>query len=176
MNDLANKWHQQPAIWVVLGVLGFTFFSSFALLFLAANNQPEMVVDDYTAIAEISAQESAREARAQELGLTAVIEFAINTAGDGSATEATVRLTAQSDYATPATLQLRIKHSTRAALDRTALLEQRGNAYVGSVAVPPSPFTLIIGDIERSWRLSARLPGPVSRLELESVPLSQTQP
>ncbi len=38
-----NAWHQQPTMWIVLGVLAFTVVSSFALLFLAATNPPELI-------------------------------------------------------------------------------------------------------------------------------------
>lgn len=38
-----NAWHRQPTIWVVLGILGFTVVSSFALLYVAAKNPPELI-------------------------------------------------------------------------------------------------------------------------------------
>jgi len=38
-----SAWHRQPTVWVVLGVLGFTVVSSFALLYVAATNPPELI-------------------------------------------------------------------------------------------------------------------------------------
>lgn len=163
-SNTANQWHRQPAIWVVLGVLGFTFVSSFVLLFLAAQNPPEMVVEDYTAITEISAQERARDLQAKALGLSAVIEF------DASEVNTRVRLSSSTGYRVPDALVLRIKHSTRASFDAAINLQRNGTDYTGSVTLPASPFALFIEDPERTWRLSARLPGPVSRLELEALP------
>lgn len=44
-DDIAadNAWHRQPTVWIVLGVLAFTIISSFILLFLAANNPPDLI-------------------------------------------------------------------------------------------------------------------------------------
>ena len=38
-----SAWHRQPTVWVVLGILGFTVVSSFALLYVAATNPPELI-------------------------------------------------------------------------------------------------------------------------------------
>ncbi len=42
-NQEDNAWHKQPTVWIVLGVLAFTFISSFVLLYLAATNPPELI-------------------------------------------------------------------------------------------------------------------------------------
>jgi len=39
-----NAWHQQPTVWIVLGVLAFTIVSSVVLLYLAATNPPELII------------------------------------------------------------------------------------------------------------------------------------
>ena len=38
-----SSWHRQPTVWIVLGILGFTFVSSFILLYVAASNPPEII-------------------------------------------------------------------------------------------------------------------------------------
>ncbi|MBT8422810.1 MAG: hypothetical protein KJP03_06810 [Gammaproteobacteria bacterium] len=38
-----NRWHQQPAMWVVFGILGFSVVSSFVLLFIAVRNPPDVI-------------------------------------------------------------------------------------------------------------------------------------
>lgn len=43
-----SAWHRQPTMWIVLGVLAFTFVSSGVLLYLAVTNPPELI--DKTAV------------------------------------------------------------------------------------------------------------------------------
>jgi len=43
-----SAWHRQPTVWIVLGVLAFTFLSSGVLLYLAVTNPPELI--DKTAV------------------------------------------------------------------------------------------------------------------------------
>jgi len=161
-----QEWHQQPTVWIVLGVLAFTIVSSIALLILAATNPPQMVVDDYTAITEISARERERDQRAQALGLTATVEF---KAIEGTQFAVSAGVQSRKAAPLPAELALRVKHSTLTALDRDVLLKKVRGRYQGTVELPMTPFDLHIADPDGSWRLVARLPGPVSRLELEAL-------
>lgn len=39
----ASAWYRQPTVWLVLGILGFTIVSSFALLFIATSNPPDLI-------------------------------------------------------------------------------------------------------------------------------------
>ncbi|MEE4184796.1 MAG: FixH family protein [Gammaproteobacteria bacterium] len=161
-----QQWHQQPAIWIVLGVLAFTVVSSFILLVLALQNPPQMVVEDYTTIAETSARELQRDKRAQQLGLQAAVEFVANP---GGGYQASARLDSAGLLPAPQRLRLRVKHSTLTALDSDILLERTTGAYAGTVNLPDSPFDLFIEDEAGTWRLSGRLPGPVSRVEMEAL-------
>ena len=79
MNDTIRKdeWYQQPAMWVVMGVLGFTFIASFILVLIASQNQPDLVVEDYSRIAEITAAQDMQAKRARELGMNAVLVCAM---------------------------------------------------------------------------------------------------
>lgn len=38
-----NAWHRQPTVWLVLGILGCTIAASFALLYIATTNPPELI-------------------------------------------------------------------------------------------------------------------------------------
>lgn len=161
-----HEWYQQPAIWIVLGVLAFTVVSSFVLLGLAVRNPPQMVVDDYTTIAETSARELERDKRAQQLGLQAAVEFAANP---GGGYRASARIESAGLMPAPPRLRLRVKHSTLTALDSDILLQRAKDAYAGVVDLPDSPFDLFIEDEAGTWRLAGRLPGPVSRVEMHAL-------
>ena len=38
-----SAWHRQPVVWLVLGLLGVTILASFALLYIATSNPPELI-------------------------------------------------------------------------------------------------------------------------------------
>lgn len=38
-----GRWHKQPAMWVVMGILGFTVVSAVGLLFIATSNPPDLI-------------------------------------------------------------------------------------------------------------------------------------
>ena len=38
-----TRWHRQPAMWIVFGILGFSVVASFAMLFVATSNPPELI-------------------------------------------------------------------------------------------------------------------------------------
>ena len=38
-----SRWHRQPAMWIVFGILGFSVVASFAMLFIATSNPPELI-------------------------------------------------------------------------------------------------------------------------------------
>ena len=84
MNEPAdNTWHQQPWIWFVIGLLVVTMLASFAMLYVAMNNAPDLVVEDYANIEQLTEQTREQDQRAAELGLSA--ELSIDVAAGNSA-------------------------------------------------------------------------------------------
>jgi hypothetical protein len=162
-----NTWHQQPMIWMIIGLLGITMIASFALLYTASTNAPDLVVDDYTNIHEISLQTAARDKRAAELGLTAVVSFeAVSSAS--STMNIQVQLKSSEAFAWPERISVKTVNSTLAALDTRTELTGRDGIYTGILALPSNTYDLHIEDPERTWRLAKRVTGPTRALNLSA--------
>jgi hypothetical protein len=162
-----NTWHQQPMIWMIIGLLGITMLASFALLYVASTNAPELVVDDYTNIAEISAQTRARDKRAAELGLSAAVLFEpANTAVPTMKIQ--VQLKATEALPWPSRITVKTINSTLAALDTQTELTGHDGLYSGNLSLPSNTYDLHIEDPERTWRLSKRATGQIRQLDLSA--------
>jgi hypothetical protein len=154
-------------MWVVMGVLAFTVVSSFILLVLATRNPPQLAVEDYTRIAEISAAERSRDRRARELGLSLALDF---TARPDGSRRVTARIGSTAAAALPDRLVLRARHLTSADRDAEAVLTGSSGIYEGTVELDDSGYELVVEDLAASWRLRGRIAGLVSRLELQASP------
>jgi hypothetical protein len=162
-----NTWHQQPMIWMIIGLLGITMIASFALLYTASTNAPDLVVDDYTNIHEISLQTAARDKRAVELGLTAAVSFeAVNSAS--STLNIQVQLKTSEAFVWPDFIIVKTVNSTLAALDTRTELTGRDGIYTGILDLPRNTYDLHIEDLERTWRLTQRVTGPTLELNLSA--------
>ena len=156
-----NTWHQQPWIWFVIGLLVVTMLASFAMLYVAMNNAPDLVVEDYANIEQLTEQTREQDQRAAELGLSA--ELSIDVAAGNSAV---LVLRSSSTQQWPTTITVRTVNSTLASLDTNAVLSGTDGHYTGTLQLPGNAYDLHIEDPERTWRLSARLSGQPSRVTL----------
>jgi hypothetical protein len=164
-----SVWYREFYVWLVIFLPLCAVAASFATLYIAAKNAPDMAVSDYGSIEAISSEQAGRDRRAAELGLVADISFS-----DG-ADKALVKVYLRgNDLAElPPLLKLRIVHSTVASLDdETLLAADSSGIYGGSIGLPEGAFDLHLEDQGRSWRLSARATGDVGELEIRPYALS----
>jgi hypothetical protein len=162
-----NTWHQQPMIWMIIGLLGITMIASFAMLYVASTNAPDLVVADYSNINEISAQTRARDKRAVALGLSAVVLLEpANTAVPTMKIQ--VQLKAGEAALWPDRIIVKTVNSTLAALDTQTELTGRNGNFSGTLDLPRNTYNLHIEDPERTWRLSKRVTGQPQQLELSA--------
>jgi hypothetical protein len=155
-----NTWHQQPWIWFVIGLLAVTMMASFAMLFIAMKNAPELVVENYSNIEEYTEQTRARDKRAAELELAATVYI------DGN--QLAINLQAAESMPWPDSIVVRTVNSTLAALDSQAVIYGSQGSYVGTVKLPNNAYYLHIEDPDGSWRLSQRAFGKPKIVELRA--------
>jgi hypothetical protein len=155
-----NVWYRQFYVWMIIFLPACAVAASFATLYIAARNPPEMAVTDYTSIEAIAAEQTARDQRARELGISAQIEFS------GETVAAKVISNELADL--PPVLTLRVQHSTTAEFDRRTNLASDGSVYTGSIALPSGAYDLHLEDPKRTWRLSARVSGRPDTIALEA--------
>lgn len=161
-------WHKQFWPWFLIALPLTAVIASFTTLFIAVTNAPELVIDDYTRIGELSAAQLDRDRHATELGLHATVNF--SEASDPTSQLVTVSLGGNSSTKFPAQLTLRVVHSTLAALDQRAELTGSAGHYSGAIPLLKGAYDLHIEDPERSWKLSIRANGQPTTLQLVSLP------
>ena len=160
MSPEDNVWYRQFYVWMIIFLPACAVAASFATLYIAARNPPEMAVTDYTSIEAIAAEQQARDQRAGELGISAQIEF--------SGKSVVARVQSYDRTTLPPVLSLRIQHSTTAQFDQSTNLAGDQGIYTGSITLPSGAYDLHLEDPERSWRLSARVSGQPETVMLEA--------
>lgn len=163
-----NTWYQQPWIWFVIGLLAVTMLASFAMLFIAMNNAPDLVVENYSNIEEFTEQTRAQDKRASELKLAATIYI------DGE--QLAINMSAAEPVQWPDSIVVRTVNSTLATLDSRAELYGNHGRYVGFIKLPNNAYDLHIEAPDGSWRLSQRAFGKPKTIELRAFdPAAQPQ-
>jgi hypothetical protein len=134
-------------------------------LYIAATNPPELAIEDYESIQQISADQVARDNRASELELAAELLTTADTGNAGQA-EIELQMTAGAPgMVWPDEVVLRVVHSTLGALDARTMLTGHSGHYSGRLDLPNGAYDLHIEDIGRNWRLSQRVSGMPARIE-----------
>jgi hypothetical protein len=160
-----NVWYRQFYVWLIIFLPACAVAASFATLYIAAKNAPEMAVADYSSIEAIAAEQRTRDQLAAKLGLNAQLSF--------NDTAVTASIMANDLNALPATLVLRVKHSTTARLDREATLTGASGRYSGVIDLPAGAYDIQLLDPELAWRLSARTSGKPTTVSLIAIELVQ---
>lgn len=162
-----NIWYRQFYVWLIIFLPLCAVSASFATLYIAAKNAPELAVDDYASIQSFSEEQVNRDRRAGELSLSAILRVAElqDKAGDFPVE---IKLQANDDYVWPDTLFLRVVHSTKGALDSSAEFTGMLGRYTGSIALPNGAYDIHLENTDRTWRLSTRVNGQPQQIELEA--------
>jgi hypothetical protein len=170
-----NIWYRQFYVWLIIFLPLCAVTASFATLYIAAKNAPELAVDDYANIQTISEQQMSRDRRAAELSLGAVVN--VGDATDIANTSTVeIELHAGDDFRWPDSVNLRVMHSTLSALDASAEFTGMQGHYTGTIALPGGAYDLHLEDIDRTWRLSTRVSGHPQQITLEPFRVANQDP
>jgi hypothetical protein len=158
-----DAWYRQFYVWLIIFLPACAVIASFATLYIAAQNPPELVVDDYSNIEAIVAENAAQDSAAAAMGLRAVLSFG---AASASGTPVAIELQANKAEALPNRVILRVIHSTQAAQDAEAELDGGSGRYAGLIKLPQGRYDILLQDAARNWRLTTRVSGQPATLEL----------
>jgi hypothetical protein len=148
---------------------GVSVLGGVTMLYLAVRAPAALVVEDYARIEELTSQRFARDARATELELRAVLSLAADTQGG---TTIRVELGGASSLAPPPALRLRLRHAGSAVKDREVVLASDANAaagiYAGASDVADGRYAVELTPPDESWRLGGSLTRTSGTLRLEA--------
>ncbi len=158
-----KPWYRQRWPWLVMIPPAGGVFAGLTLLFTALNSPNPMVVDDYSRIARYTEARMERDRAAASLGLSA--ELRIVKGSDPKGLEMVIVSPVER---LPVTLNLALRHPTRAELDREVLLRYDGDAYRATLEdLGPGRYYLQLEPDTRSWRLTGELGPERSRVSMK---------
>ncbi len=155
-----NNWYQQPWIWFVIGLLAVTMLASFAMLFVAMTNAPDLVIEDYANIDAQTERTRAQDQQAVSLNLSAVVRVTED--------KLQVELSGNDAASWPDSITVRTRNSTLAELDSEAVFYGNKGVYNGILTLPGNGYDLIIESADSSWRLTKKMFGGASLINLEA--------
>jgi len=162
-----NIWYRQFYVWLIIFLPLCAVTASFATLYIAAKNAPELAVDDYASIQSFSEEQINRDRRAAELSLSAILSVA-DPEGNSGDFPVEIDLQANDDFLWPDTIFVRVVHSTKGILDSSAEFTGMLGRYTGSIALPKGAYDIHLEDTDRNWRLSTRVNGRPQQIVLEA--------
>ena len=112
-----NIWYRNFYVWLVIFLPLCAVVASFVTLYIAATNPPELAIEDYESIQQISADQVARDNRATELKLSAELLTAAETGDAGNAAVELQMTAGAPGMVWPDEVMLRVVHSTLSAMD-----------------------------------------------------------
>ncbi|MCC5860406.1 MAG: FixH family protein [Gammaproteobacteria bacterium] len=152
-----KPWYRQRWPWLVMIPPAGGVFAGLSLLFTALASPNPMVVDDYSRIARYTEARMERDRAAAELGLSAELRVVAATDPEDASQRVEMVIVSPRERL-PVTLNLALRHPTRAELDREVLLRYDGDAYRATVEdLGPGRYYLQLEPDTRSWRLTGEL-------------------
>ena len=152
MNDSEKTpFWKLPIMWLVLGLPLASIVAGVSLVVIAARSGgADVVRDDVRRVSQIQTADLGPDARAQELGLSAIVRVA----------EGRVEvIPATGKFPRNAPLQLTLQHPARAAEDVLIELPSAGSGWSAQVDIDDShDWSLQLAATDGSWRLRGRLP------------------
>lgn len=144
----SSPWYRQPWPWLLMAGPAAVIVAGAITIWLAVVSDDGIVASDYYKRGLNINKDLARIERARALGLEAEIRL--------RAGEARLRLRAGG--ALPASLELNLRHPTRAGMDRLLSATRVGDDYaVQPIPLPAGHWQLNIEDPAGTWRLSGTI-------------------
>jgi len=152
-----KPWYQQFWPWFLIAVPLSAVIGGLVTLIIAINHTDALVVDDYYKQGLAINRVLARDHKATELGLTALVRFELDSGK--------IHLQLEADATTKkfdSPLQLQLLHSTRADLDFNTILNTHDHGiYLGNIPhLNAGKWHLVIEPESRAWRLTERVELP----------------
>lgn len=148
----SSPW-RQPVIWLVVALVAAAVVGGVAMVRIAGSGGPmDAVADDVTRTGQVQQTELGPDARASELGLSAVLRV--------DAKQGIVELIpVTGTFDREAALVLALHHPLRAAEDRAVQLAPGGSGWRADFEPDAShDWNLQLGPADGAWRLRGRLP------------------
>lgn len=159
-----DAWYRQFYVWLIIFLPACAVVASFATLYIAAKNPPELAVESYSSIEATNAKNVTQDKEATRLALMGEINFGgTNNAGTG----VLLRLQANNMQALPSSIVVRAVHSTQAAQDASAELTGADGSYAGSIKLPSGNYEIFVEDPDGAWRLK-RVSGQPTSIQLHA--------
>lgn len=156
MNSAVRPWYREPWPWILAAGPVIVVIAACYTAWLAIKTNDGLVTEDYYRKGLAANQTITSSAQATRLGLAAGVRIAEDTLS--------VRLqTSDGEFVKPPTLVVTISHPTRAGLDQSRVLVQKGDLYFGDVRLPATGHWLVLlEDPSRTWRLMGNVILPAS--------------
>lgn len=156
MNSAVRPWYREPWPWILAAGPVVVVIAACYTAWLAVKTNDGLVSEDYYRKGLAANQTIASNALATRLGLGAGVRIAEDTMS--------VRLqTNDAEFVKPPTLVVTISHPTRAGLDQSRVLVQKGDLYFGDVRLPATGHWLVLlEDPSKTWRLMGNVILPAS--------------
>lgn len=151
LTEPGKPWHKHPLVWMMLSIPFSAVIMGVVMIWLAIDTDDGLVADDYYKQGLAINSVIARDEKAAELGLNAIIEFdnnakVINLSFDKGLLES---------Y--PQILELNLQHATRANSDILVSLNHGiGNRYIGNLKQSISEGVWYFEIADKEWKLNAR--------------------
>ena len=169
----SDVWYRQFYVWLIIFLPACAVVASFATLYVAAKNPPELVVENYSSIEATNARNVSQDNEATRLALSAELNFG-RTAASG--TEVELRLQANDTQALPSRIVLRVVHGTQAAQDAMVELAGMAGNYAGLIKLPSGNYDIFIEDTQGTWRLTKRVAGQPATINIHAPDVAALKP
>jgi len=160
-----DAWYRHFYVWLIIFLPACAVVASFATLYLAASNPPDLVVADYSNIEATVAKNVAQDEKANTLALRAEVVFGSQS---DDKTAISVMLHTNDPQTLPSSIMLRVVHSTLASMDANAELGGSAGRYSGSIKIPTGNYEILLQDKEGTWRLTSKISGQPKQLRIEA--------
>jgi hypothetical protein len=157
-----RAWFREPMLWLVVGLPALAVAAAIAALVLAIRSGgSDAVADVVQRTAQIQTAALDADARAQQLGLSAVLRIGSDHIEVLPATGA---------FARGQALRLRLVHPTSATADRELVLRPSALGWrAEGVPDPGHAWQLQLTPADAAWRLRGRLPARARAAHLGSA-------
>jgi hypothetical protein len=157
-----RPWHREPWPWFLMAIPAASIVLGLVLWLLAVRTQDGLIVDYYKQGLAIN-KTIEREARAEALGLRAVLTF--------NPERTRVRLALEGDATQASQPILRLVHPTRAGHDQMAALAHVGGGLFEGMLKPPTVgrWRVVLEDAAGNWRLTGSWHASDTRIVLASA-------
>lgn len=162
MHDKDSSRRSIPALWPIIGIPLMAIVASILLVWQATDSADPELPGFYFTEGSALDDDIARGQRALQLGLQ--VDLAFDRSGN---IVAELGIPAETQYAAPQVLDLRITHATLPARDRQLSLQRApdGRYRARAAQLEGGPWLVQVADAD-TWRLRGRLEGDGGSLRM----------